>query len=570
MDDTSRTQNTTPGPPPPKGLRRRYWRLLFFFARAFLSLWVYDFVLPRVLRLSWVRAGAPARHERLAVQFRELAVELGGVMIKLGQFLSARVDVLPPEVTAPLSDLQDEVPPVPWPLIEAQIVRELGAPPHEIFAEFNRWPQASASLGQVHLARLKDGEPVAVKVQRPGIRAIIETDLAVLSQVIRWLKWIGFVRRRADLDALYAEFADSLRAELDYVQEAANARRFAEQFADDPGVCVPTPVEALTTRRVLVMERIEGIKIDNYAALEAAGVSRRAVARKVFRTYLEQIFVDGFFHADPHPGNLFILPDETAPHPGEGRPFVLIFVDFGMMGEIPPDVRRRLGDVLIAVIQRDFQRLVQLAKELHFLLPTANDDEVARAFERLFERFYGLSLGELRQIQVEEIARLVAEFRSLLYQFPFQIPQNFILLGRCLGILSGLAAGLDPDFNPVEEIEPFARRLLGEVAPAGAAEVLQQLLEWLARVWRLPEELENTLRFMRTGTVTVRLADGDPLTDRIAGMERAVQQLADALLLATLVFAGWLTFDFLPLVAWGLWGLAVVLGIHLLVRRLLG
>ena len=561
---------TAPNLPPPARLRRRYWRLLLFFLRALLSLWLYDLFLPRVLRLGWVRAGAPARHERLAVRFRELAIEMGGVMIKLGQFLSARVDVLPPEVTRPLSGLQDEVPAVPWPLVEAQIVRELGAPPHHIFAEFQRRPRASASLGQVHLARLADGRPVAVKVQRPGIRAVIETDLAVLRQVIRWLKLIGFIRRRADLDALYKEFSASLQAELDYVQEAANAKRFTEQFADDPAVCVPCPVVEMTTRRVLVMERIEGIKIDDFSALEAAGISRRAVARKLFRTYLQQIFVDGFFHADPHPGNLFVLPDDSAPAPDAGRPFVLVFVDFGMVGEIPPDVRRRLRAVLVAVVQQDFRRLVELAKELHFLLPSADDEEVARAFERLFERFYGLSLGELRRIDWEEIAQLMAEFRSLLYHFPFQVPQNFILLGRCLGILSGLATSLDPDFSPVEEIEPFARQLISETAPDQAAELLQAAAAWFLRLWHLPEEVETTLRFVRTAQVSVRLADDDPLLERLAGVELAVRQLADSLFLAVLVLAGWLIVPHLPWLAWALWGLAVLFGGYWVLRRMGG
>ncbi|MDQ7030146.1 MAG: AarF/ABC1/UbiB kinase family protein [Ardenticatenia bacterium] len=556
--------------PPPANLRRRYWRLLFFFLRVLLTLWVYDLFLPRVLRLGWVRAGAPARHERLAVRFRELAVEMGGVMIKLGQFLSARVDVLPPEVTRPLSGLQDEVPAVPWPLVEAQLVRELGHPPDRLFAEFQPHPHASASLGQVHLARLPDGRPVAVKVQRPGIRAIIETDLAVLRQVIRWLKLIGFIRRRADLDALYAEFATSLQAELDYVQEAANARRFIEQFADDPAVYVPSPLDELTSRRVLVMERIEGIKITDFAGLEAAGISRRAVARTLFRTYLKQIFEDGFFHADPHPGNLFILPDDTAPVPDEGRPFVLVFVDFGMVGEIPPDVRQRLRAVLVAVVQHDFRRLVELAKELHFLLPSADDEEVARAFERLFQRFYGLSLGELQRIDLEEIALLMAEFRSLLYHFPFQVPQNFILLGRCLGILSGLATSLDPDFSPVEEIEPFARRLIGEGASTHVVELIRLVTAWLLRVWHLPEEVEATLRFMRTAQVSVRLAEDDLLLQRLVGVELAVRQLADSLFLAVLVFAGWLIVSYVPWLAWGLWGFALLFGGYWVLRRIGG
>lgn len=557
--DTSRTR--------PPGLRRRFWRLMLFFGRGLISLWLFDYFLPRVLGLTWLRAGARGRHRKLAMEFRELAIELGGVMIKLGQFLSTRVDVMPPEVTEPLSGLQDKVAPVAWPGIEQQLIREFEAPPTEVFAWIDETALAAASLGQVHLAKLESGEKVAVKIQRPGIEAIIETDLTALRVVISWLNRIGFIQRRADLPALYEEFAASLREELDYIQEAENADRFADNFAEDPGVEMPRPMWELTTGRVLVLERIHGIKINTYSALEDAGVSRQEVAHRLFRLYLRQIFVDGFFHADPHPGNLFVRPDPTGPPVQRGVRFVLIFVDFGMVGTIPTDVRDRLRDVLIAVIQRDFRRIVRLAKELNFLLPEADETAVARALETLFERYYGMPLGELSKIDIAEVEGLISEFKDLLYQFPFQVPQNFILLGRCLGILNGQATGLDPDFNPVEEIEPFARRLLGEQAGPELETLLQNTLEWLSIVAALPREVNTTMRFLRDTPVSVIVNEEDKLTQGIDNIEGAINRFTDTILLIWTSTGGYLLHQEEPLLAWSLWAISLVLVVRLWWRR---
>ena len=540
---------------------------MLFASRGLISLWVFDYFFPRVLGLTWLRAGARARHRKLAMEFRELAIELGGVMIKLGQFLSTRVDVMPPEVIEPLSGLQDEVAPVAWQGIEQQLIREFQAPPGDVFAWIDETALAAASLGQVHLAKLDSGEEVAVKIQRPGIDVIIETDLTALRFVISWLKRIGFIQRRADLPALYEEFASNLREELDYIQEAENADRFADTFEADPGVEIPRPMWELTTGRVLVLERIHGIKINKYSSLEDAGVSRKEVAHRLFRLYLRQIFVDGFFHADPHPGTLFIRPDPAGPPAQRGVRFVLVFVDFGMVGTIPPDVRDRLRDVLVAVIQRDFRRIVRLAKELNFLLPEADETAVARALETLFERYYGMSLGELSKIDISEIEGLISEFQDLLYQFPFQVPQNFILLGRCLGILNGQATGLDPDFNPVEEIEPFARQLLGEQAGPELERLLQDALEWLSVVATLPREVNTTMRFLRDTPVPVTVDEDDMLTRGIVNLEGAVNRLTDTVLLISTSAGGYFVHQQDPLIAWSLWAISGILIVRLWWRR---
>lgn len=544
----------------PRGLRRRFWRITFFFLRTFVTLYFWEILLPRQLKLGFVRHGARQRRQRLAAEFRDLAVEMGGVLIKLGQFFSARVDVLPPEVTDTLASLQDEVQPVPWPLIEQQIVRELGKPPEAIYATFDRTPAAAASLGQVHPATLADGTEVVVKIQRPGIRAIVETDLEAVAVGIRVLKRFAFITRRANLDALFEEFATTLRMELDYIAEGHHAERFKQNFAETPEIEIPLPCWSLTTRRILTLERVGGIKINQYSALEAAGISRAEVAQVTMDAYLTQIFEDGFFHADPHPGNLFVLPlgDDTdyppvGPDATTGRPFRLVFVDFGMVGHVPPVAQELLRRVLTSVVQRDFRGLVKALKQLGFLLPSADERPIAAALEVLFERYYGLSLAELNRIGAEEIERLLEEFREILYDFPFQVPQDFVFLGRCIGLLSGLASGLDPNFNPVAHIEPYARSLIEEQVGPSLESAGRQVAALVSLLGRLPHRLDRALAKIEEDELTYRLAEAPALQERLAGVEGAVNRLTDTLLLIVLVVGGWIVQSVDPWIGVVLW-----------------
>ena len=333
-------------------LRLRHVRVLVFFGRIFLTAFVWEIVLRRLGLARWSRRTAAARYRTWARRYRGLAGRLGGVWIKVGQFLSARVDVLPESVTAELAGLQDEVAPEPAdrliPVIEAELGRSLS----EAFREFERPPLASASLGQVHRARLRDGTPVVVKVQRPGIEDILAVDLAALRTVIGWLKRFRAIARRADLDALYGEFSRTLWDEIDYIKEADNARRFADMFAEQADVRVPRVHDGHSTRRVLTLEDVYFIKVTDYAAIEAAGVAREEVAARLFRTYMHQIFEVGFFHADPHPGNLFV---EAL----DGGRWRLVFVDFGMVGRLTPEARAGLRDMAIGLGTRDLDRLMR-------------------------------------------------------------------------------------------------------------------------------------------------------------------------------------------------------------------
>ncbi len=450
-------------------IRHRYRRIVLFFARILTGIIFWDLVLPKIgLRRLSVRT-RPNRLRKAAVSFRELAVDMGGVMIKVGQFLSSRVDVLPNEVTTELEGLQDEVPPVAFWAIKAEAEREYGKSLDEVFSSFDTSPLAAASLGQVHKAVLREpclagpeDNPgiceVVVKIQRPDIEAIITTDLAALKTVGNWLERYHPIRRRADVPALLAEFSKTLYEEVDYLAEGRNAETFQANFKDDPGVYVPRVAWPYTTRRVLVLENVMAIKINDYEAITAAGVSRAEVATRLLSTYLKQIFEDGFFHADPHPGNLFVTPRE-------GGRWLLTFIDFGMVGRVPDNLRMGLRELLIGVGTQDARRVVESYQKMGVLLPSADLGLLEKAEAKAFERFWGKNMTELSQIDISELREFMSEFRELLYSLPFQVPSDMLFLARAVGILSGMCTGLDPDFNVWDQLAPYAEKLISARGP---------------------------------------------------------------------------------------------------------
>ncbi|MGH2543132.1 MAG: ABC1 kinase family protein, partial [Ardenticatenaceae bacterium] len=307
------------------------------------------------------------------------------------------------------------------------------------------------------------------------------------------------------------------------------AEQFAENFKNDSHVDLPRVYWSLTTLRVLTLQWIDAIKINHYTALEQAGVSRAEVAKKVFGAYLKQVFEDGYFHADPHPGNLFIRPLDQPARPGRGRPFDLIFLDFGAVGHISDRSRSLMRRMVIATVQRDYAELVRLSKELGFLLPDADNRALVAAMETLFDRYYGLTMAELTSIDFDEIEQLLRQFRDLLYSFPFQFPQDFIWLGRTLAILSGIATGLDPAFNPLEGIQPFARRLIGAEAGSLLEDAAREASELAVLLFALPRRMDRLLRRVEDGDLAAEAVQ--PALDRLEGIEGAFNRLTDSILL---------------------------------------
>ncbi len=422
-----------------------------------IQLLFWHYLLESVLGLhGLVERGNIRRWRAYARSFRHFAISMGGVMIKLGQFVSTRVDVLPPEVTDELAGLQDEVPSVPYNYIRAVIEAEIG-PINEHFNWIDETPIAAASLGQVHRAQLRNGDRVVVKVQRPGIDKIVHTDLAALRIVMRVAMLFPFISRRANATALIEEFGRVLLEELSYKNEAYNATRFHKMFKTDPGVYVPLIYVEHSSDRVLTMEDVTSIKINDYAAMDAAGISRKAVANRLMDTYMKQIFQERFFHADPHPGNLFVYPlpvdDPQADFGEAGRPFYLIFVDFGMSGTLTEKITAGLINTMGAVLTRDARRLIRSYAELGFILPGADLERIEEAAAIAFNRVWGMSMADMRDMDYSEMQALSNEFNDLLYDMPFYVPQDFIYLGRTVGILSGMGTSLDPNYNPWQELQ---------------------------------------------------------------------------------------------------------------------
>lgn len=531
--------------------RSRYLHVVSFFGGIFLNVLWWEVVLQTILGSQFAERGRAERLHRYARRFRALAVQMGGVMIKLGQFISTRVDVIPPEIVAELAGLQDEVPPEDLADMLAVIEEELGRPADQVYAEFDTEVQAAASLGQVYRARLASGERVAVKVQRPGIERLVATDLQALQVVARWVMAWPVVRRRADVPALLDEFAETLWEEVDYVQEASNAERFQALFADDVGVYIPAIYPECSTRRVLTMEDVTSIKIMDLDAIDAAGVDRAVAARRLLDLYLQMIFEFGFFHADPHPGNLFIypLPEEAVermysdPPDHDGRPFYIVFVDFGMVGRISDRVMDGLREALIALGTRDSTRLLNAYQMLGVLLPSADLARIEEADAEVLDLIWGKTVPEIAQMPREEMRALVSHYGDLLYEMPFQVPQDFIYLARAVSILSGICTLLDPDFNPWAQMARYAQRIVAREARMSIQDLAREALSVGSRALTLPQQTSNVLTRLERGDLTVRVNPDEKMRTELLMLQSAVTGLTRSVIAAALLIAGALLYS---------------------------
>jgi predicted unusual protein kinase regulating ubiquinone biosynthesis (AarF/ABC1/UbiB family) len=475
--------------------RLRYRRVRRFFLSVMLRALWWDLILNRPL-LRRLRPPALPRWQMIARRFRELALEMGGVLIKLGQFLSSRVDLLPEEITDELAGLQDKVPAAPTEAIIEQVEEALGKPLDQLFEWFDPQPLGAASLAQVHAARIAGGDEVVVKVLRPGIEVLVETDLAAVGLALGWLKRFKRVRAWANLDWIEDELSTVTRRELDLVTEGKSAERFARDFADDDQVIVPEVFWDYTATQVLTLENVAFIKVNDIAALDQAGISRRQVAKVLYGVYMRQLFVSHFVHADPHPGNIFVkampLVEGQTEEP-ESRPFALAFVDFGMMTEIPERLRRGLREFAIGLGTRDARRIVSSYVTAGTVLPGADLERLIAAHEAMFEHFWGVRLADLRDVALTEAQSLLGEFRYILFQAPIQLQADMLFASRAVGLLAGLATSLDQQFDPWQETVPYAEQFAREERIRRWREWIEELGNLAERLLQVPAQLDRLL-----------------------------------------------------------------------------
>lgn len=528
----------TSNEPQSNALKARYRRILRFASLALAELWWFELFLPQIGLSKLGARGRIRRLKRLARKFHDLAADLGGLMVKVGQFLSARLDVLPESVTKELEGLQDEVAPEPFSKIVSLIESELGMSASVAFASINPEPIAAASLGQAYRAKLSPGlaadlgfEDVIVKVLRPGIEEIVEVDLKALRKIGGWLARVKLVSRRTDAPALVEEFATTTLEEIDYLHEAQNLERFAANFAGDARVGTPDIIWERSARRVLSLSDVSAIKISDVDALIEAGLNPNAVAAELARVTFEQFFVTGFFHADPHPGNIFVKPMPE----GSEIDFTLTFIDFGMMGQVDEDLRNNLQRFLFAVASRDARGWVAACERLGVLLPSADTVILEQAISELFDRFGGVGVGDLVQTDPRELREFALRFSEILRTLPFQLPNDFLFLIRALSLISGVASSLNRDFNIWDAIDPFARSLLNGAGSGVAKNLGKEFLSFASTVGRLPRRIDDLISRVDAGQVTIRNPE---LESRIRALDSSVRRATSGLVFIGLLLGG--------------------------------
>lgn len=486
---------------PSSGKVYRWSRKRYSKTQRFIHIW--SFVL-RLIAARWryrqrwsyagpvTEAAQAQRRRRIAVWIRETLLDLGPTFIKIGQLFSTRADLFPVEYVEELSKLQDRVPAFSYEQVEEIIESDFGRSIPELYASFEPVPLAAASLGQVHRARLHSGEDVVVKIQRPGLKKLFEIDLDILKGIARYFQSHPEWGKGRDWMGIYAECCRILWEEIEYLNEGRNADTFRRNFRDQPWAKVPRVYWRYASPRVLTLEYVPGIKISHYEALEAAGLDRRRLAQLGAEAYLHQLLRDGFFHADPHPGNLAVSPDGS-----------LIFYDFGMMGRIKAVTRERLMDTFFGIAQKDADRVVTSLVELGALAPAEDMGPVRRSVQFMLDNFMD------KPFEAQSVSAISDDLYEIAYDQPFRFPATFTFVMRAFSTLEGVGKGLDPDFNFMEVARPFALELMTNDAQSSSDGILNEISRQAAQVsttaFGLPQRIDNTIGKLDRGDLRLRV-----------------------------------------------------------------
>lgn len=465
--------------------------------------------------------GAPREIERLSqpVRMRLAMEELGPTFVKLGQLLSTRPDIVPREYIEEFRKLQDMVPSFPFEEVKAQIQRELGHSAGELFAELAPVPIAAASIAQVHRGRLKSGEAVVVKIRRPGIDKVVETDLDILSGLAFLVERHIPASEIYDPTGIVKEFRRTIQREMDFAREGHTIDRFAANFAGDPAVHVPKVYWEQTAETVLTMEFVDGIKISELARLTEAGYDLKAIARNGADAFLKQVLVHGFFHGDPHPGNLFILPGNT-----------ICMLDYGMVGRLGENLKFQLVDLLVAVLQRDADSVISQLLYSGELMDEANIRHLRRDLNEFIDDYYEVPLQEIK------VGRLLSEFVEILTRYRIKFPSDLMLLAKALVTIEGVGRQLDPDFDMISHLRPFMEKLLHErVAPGSLTrELLRTTKAYGALMKNLPRDLKEFINRVNRNKFKIDL-EHRGLEKLITDLDKSSNRISFSLLIAALV-----------------------------------
>jgi len=474
-------------------------------------------------RVPWrpQQEGVPPQSHDLAVHLRLALEEAGPTFVKFGQILSTRPDLLPVTFITELSKLVDSVSPEPWDVIHALLTRELGRDPEEVFASIDPQPMASASLSQVHAAVLPDGQQVVIKVQRPNITAVIDTDLEIMAALAARAQAtsLGGV---ADFTSIAEDFGFTLRNELDYQREGRNADRLRQNFADQTHpLYIPKVYWKLSTRQLLVMERIDGIKISDIPALDAAGYDRHKVAINSASTTVKQVLEDGFFHADPHAGNYRIMPGE-----------VIGLVDFGKVGYLREKDRMDLIRLSMAAIEMDVDGLIDQLVRMGAVREDADRNRLAFDLHRLLSQYNGVPIQYIRARE------LIDEITSIAFRHHLRLPATWWLVGQTIVMLEGIGLQLDPDFDVFKAAEPHLKRLMTKLFlphDGWTRTILMDVTNWGELLHRLPRVGNRMLeRMERNEGFRMEIKDADRMLGQV---DRLVTRLALSVLVAAFVIA---------------------------------